>query len=126
MAGARPAAPVAAAWAVMTFLGADGYVQLTRQTVETARRIRRGFEEAGLRTLGEPIASVMAFAAPNVFAIGDEMDDRGWHLDRQADPDALHMMVSPAHARVVDELLADLREAVANAGESRNVEARYS
>jgi glutamate/tyrosine decarboxylase-like PLP-dependent enzyme len=126
MAGARPAAPVAAAWAVMNFLGVDGYVKLTKRTVETAKRIREGFEGAGLRTLGSPIASVMAFTAPNIFAIADQMDDRGWHLDRQHDPDAIHMMVSPAHERVVDELLSDLRDAVANAGESRSVEARYS
>jgi len=126
MAGARPAAPVAAAWAVMNFLGVEGYVKLTKQTIETARRIRGGFEGAGLQTLGDPLASVMAFTAPNVFAIGDQMDDRGWHLDRQHEPDALHMMVSPAHERVVDELLADLRDSAANAGDSRNVEARYS
>jgi len=126
MAGARPAAPVAAAWAVMNFLGMDGYVKLTTQTVSTARRIRDGFEALGLRTVGNPVASVLAFTAPNIFAVGDQMDDRGWHLDRQHDPDALHMMVSPAHERVVDELLADLRDAVANAGESRGVEARYS
>jgi glutamate/tyrosine decarboxylase-like PLP-dependent enzyme len=110
----------------MNFLGVDGYVNLTKQTIETARRIRAGFEEAGLQTLGDPIASVMAFSAPNIHAIGDQMDDRGWHLDRQHDPDALHMMVSPAHQRIVDELLADVREAVALAGESRGVEARYS
>jgi sphinganine-1-phosphate aldolase len=54
------------------------------------------------------------------------MDDKGWHLDRQHGPDALHMMVSPAHERVVDEFLTDLRDAVANAGASRGVEARYS
>jgi glutamate/tyrosine decarboxylase-like PLP-dependent enzyme len=126
MAGARPAAPVAAAWAVMNFLGVEGYVELTKQTIETARRIRAGFEKAGLQTLGEPVASVLAFTAPDIFAIADQMDDRGWHLDRQHDPDAIHMMVSPAHERVVDDLLSDLRDAVANAGESRNVEARYS
>ena len=27
------------------------------------------------------------------------MDERGWHLDRQNDPDALHLMVSPEHDR---------------------------
>ena len=41
------------------------------------------------------------------------MDARGWHLDRQQDPDALHLMVSPIHARVAQRFLADLREAVA-------------
>jgi glutamate/tyrosine decarboxylase-like PLP-dependent enzyme len=126
MAGARPAAPVAAAWAVMNFLGVDGYVRLTKQTIETARRIREGVEELGLHMVGDPVASVLAFTSPNIMAVGDHMDDRGWHLDRQHDPDALHVMVSPAHHRIVDELLADLREAVANAGASRGVEARYS
>jgi hypothetical protein len=59
-------------------------------------------------------------------AVGDLMDDKGWGLDRQHGPDALHMMVSPAHERIVEEFLSDLREAVANAGESRGVKARYS
>jgi glutamate/tyrosine decarboxylase-like PLP-dependent enzyme len=126
MAGARPAAPVAAAWAVMNFLGVEGYVKLTKQTIETAKRIRAGVEELGMQMVGDPVASVLAFTAPNIFAIGDQMDDKGWHLDRQHDPDALHMMVSPAHHRIVDELLTDLRDAVANAGASRGVEARYS
>jgi hypothetical protein len=35
-------------------------------------------------------------------------------------------MLSPAHAAVADELLSDLRDAVAHHGESRGVEARYS
>ncbi len=36
------------------------------------------------------------------------------------------MMVSPAHERIVDEFLSDLRHAVENAGASRGVKARYS
>jgi glutamate/tyrosine decarboxylase-like PLP-dependent enzyme len=131
MAGARPAAPVAAAWAVMNFLGEEGYVRLCRQTIETARRLRTGFEAAGFKTIGDPVASVMAFGAPDdgsldPMAVGDLMDDKGWHLDRQHGPDALHMMVSPEHAHIVDDFLADLKAAVADAGESRGVEARYS
>jgi glutamate/tyrosine decarboxylase-like PLP-dependent enzyme len=130
LAGARPAAPIAAAWAVMNFLGSEGYVRLCRQTIETARRLRAGFEQAGFTTIGDPVASVMAFGSPDgtldPMAVGDLMDDKGWHLDRQHGPDALHMMVSPEHHAIVDDFLADLRDAVANAGESRGVEARYS
>lgn len=130
LAGARPAAPIAAAWAVMNFLGMDGYVKLTRTTVSTARRLRAGIEGAGLRIVGDPVASVLAFGSGgtdlDIMAVGDVMDDRGWGLDRQHGPDALHMMVSPAHERIVDDFLADLRYAVAHAGESRGVEARYS
>jgi hypothetical protein len=35
-------------------------------------------------------------------------------------------MISPAHAAVADQLLADFAAAVAEHGDSRGVEARYS
>ena len=59
----------------------------------------------------------------DINAIGDVMDDRGWHLDRQQG--GLHLMLWPFHANVVDEFLADLRAAVEGHGESRGVEASY-
>ena len=129
MAGARPAAPVAAAWAVMNFLGEDGYVRLATRTKQTADALRAGIEAIeGLHVLGDPPATLLAFGSTDrdIMAVGDVMDDRGWHLDRQSDPDALHMMVSPEHDRIVDAFLSDLRDAVATAGVSRGVEARYS
>ncbi len=54
------------------------------------------------------------------------MDDRGWHVNRNTDPPGLHLMLSPAHASVVDVLVADLTDAVAHHGASRGKEARYS
>jgi glutamate/tyrosine decarboxylase-like PLP-dependent enzyme len=129
MAGARPAAPIAAAWAVMNHLGEDGYLRLARRVRDTTHELRKGIDSIpGLRIWGEPTMSVFSFGSQelDVFAVGDVMDQRGWHLDRQKDPDALHLMVSPEHHRVVDAFLEDLREAVANHGSSKHVEARYS
>ena len=129
MAGARPAAPIAAAWAVMRYLGEEGYVRLAGETREAVRKLRAGIEAIPeLHVIGEPVASLMAFGsdAVDIGAVGDVMDDRGWCLDRQKGPDALHVMVSPRHLQVADPFLADLREAVASHGESRGVEARYS
>ncbi|MCZ7530836.1 MAG: aspartate aminotransferase family protein [Acidimicrobiia bacterium] len=129
MAGARPAAPIAAAWAVMRHLGVEGYVALAESLLDTTAALKTGIEEIPeLHVLGEPAASLVAFGSDTVDigAVGDVMDDRGWHLDRQTGPDALHMMISPAHRKIVDVFLADLADAVANHGESRGVEARYS
>ncbi len=126
LAGARPAAPVAAAWAVMNYLGADGYLRLVNRTITTAEKIKAGVTTLGLQVLGDPIASVIAFTGDRIMAIGDQMDDRGWHLDRQNNPDALHLMVSPEHDKIVDHFLEDLTQAAKNAGESRGKEARYS
>jgi len=129
MAGARPAAPIASAWAVMRHLGMEGYRALVRSLLDTSDALKAGIEaipELGI--FGDPVASLLAFGSDivDINAVGDVMDDRGWHLDRQTGPDALHMMISPGHARIVDVFLADLADAVAHHGESRGVEARYS
>ncbi|MDH3685922.1 MAG: aspartate aminotransferase family protein [Myxococcales bacterium] len=131
MAGARPAAPISAAWAVMRYLGEEGYLRLAREAREATRKLQDGIGAiAGLRVIGAPVMTVFAFGAEDdsidLFAVGDVMDDRGWHIDRQHGPDALHVMVSPKHLEVADAFLADLREAVANHGSSRGKEARYS
>jgi glutamate/tyrosine decarboxylase-like PLP-dependent enzyme len=129
MAGARPAAPIAAAWAVMNRLGEDGYLRLSAQVRDTTRRLRRGIDAIpGLRVLGEPVMGVFCFGSDtlDIFAVGDVMDARGWHLDRQQGPDALHLMVSPAHQRIVDQFLADLGYAAAHHGPSKGAQARYS
>ena len=129
MAGARPAAPIAAAWAVLRYLGEEGYVRLARVVLDTTRRLREGIASTPpLRLVGDPDASLLAFTADDVdvMAVGDVMDDRGWHLDRQKDPSALHLMVTPNHAKIVHAFLKDLREAVATHGPSRGTQARYS
>ena len=129
LAGARPAAPIAAAWAVMNFLGEEGYLRHAGQTLEAAQALRVGIAGIpGLQIVGTPLASVQAFASDrfDIMAIGDVMDDLGWHLDRQKEPDALHMMVSPEHEKVVEPFLVDLRHAVEEHGASRGEAVRYS
>jgi len=120
--GTKPAPPIAAAWAVMQYLGEEGYVRLARETLETARRLIDGVNATpGVHVWGEPDMTVAAIGSRehDVFAIGDVLNQRGWHFDRQSGPPALHLMASPRHKLVIDEFLSDLRDAVAqNAGAS--------
>jgi len=128
-AGARPAAPIAAAWAILNFLGREGYVKLARKIRDTTRKLQDGINAIPELTVwAQPVMSVFSFGSTviDINAVGDVMDARGWHLDRQTDPDALHLMVSPDHAKVADAFLEDLRDAVANHGESQGKQARYS
>lgn len=129
VAGARPAGPIAAAWAVMNYLGMDGYVELMRELMATVDKIRSGIEAIPqLQIIGNPIGPLLAFGSDSLhpYAVCDLMDDRGWNLNRNTDPIALHMMISPLHAKYADEFLRDLQWAVDNHGESRGVEARYN
>jgi sphinganine-1-phosphate aldolase len=126
-AGTRPAAPIAAAWATIRHLGEPGYVRLAEVLRDTVHRFRDGVEAIeGLHLTHAPDLSLFEFTADDgldIGAIGDVMDDRGWHLDRQQG--GLHLMLWPYHGNVVDRFLADLADAVAEHGESRGVEASY-
>lgn len=117
MAGTRPGGAIAAAWAILQYLGEEGYLRLARTVLDTAKALREGLAATpGLKLLGDPKLSVFAFASDtlDVYALGDAMEVRGWKLDRQMGPPALHLMVTPAHERVVEPFLADLRACAAS------------
>jgi glutamate/tyrosine decarboxylase-like PLP-dependent enzyme len=126
MQGSRPGMPMATAWAVMHFLGIDGYKRLTRATIDATRRIVAGVRAIdGLNILGEPEAHLLAVASEtlDVFALGDALQQRGgWHLDRQKPPDSLHATVSAGNVPVVDEFMRDLQACVRDIADTRTTD----
>jgi sphinganine-1-phosphate aldolase len=116
MTGTRPGGAIAAAWAVLNYLGEEGYMAIADVVMKTAVKIRDGINAIdGIKVMGNPEMSVMAIASDrlNVYEIGDEMTMRGWHLDRQQFPPTLHVTINYAHAQRADEFLSDLAESVA-------------
>lgn len=115
MAGTRPGGPIAAAWAVIHFLGEQGYMDITEKVMQAVQQIRQGIEAIpGIQVLSNPEMSIMALAADklNIYEIADELSLRGWHLDRQQFPPSLHLTVNWSHISVVQEFLHDLTESV--------------
>jgi len=115
LAGSRPGGAIAAAWAVLNYLGADGYTRLARVIMDTTTALIDGINRIeGLEVLGQPDMSVFAFGsgAVDIHAVADQLDAAGWHPDRQQLPPSLHCMVTPAHKDVAQPFLADLKRAV--------------
>jgi len=123
--GTRSTMPMAAAWAVMSHLGIDGYLELTERTLATADRLRAGVAAIdGIEVLGNGRFHLVAITASpgstvDVFKAGDILRAKGWYADRQTPPDALHHTVSNANAPVIEEYLADLAAATAEAATER-------
>ncbi len=119
--GTRSGLPMAAAWAVMSHLGIDGYLELTRVTLANADQMRAGVAEIdGIRVLGDGQYHLLAMANepddPNpidMFALGDALEAKGWFHDRQTPPDSLHSTVSNSNTGVIDRYLEDLAACVA-------------
>ena len=112
--------PLAAAYAVVNYIGRDGYLELTRKTLDGVARLVTGIEgQAHLRLVVRPestLATLTCDETCDVFTISDEMLTRGWFVQPQMrfrDMDAsLHLTVCAATADRVDEFLVALGESV--------------
>ena len=131
LAGTRPGGAISAAWAVMNYLGIEGYKGKQKQVTDARRAVEDGVKKLGFNILGEPQLGIIAYshAELNVFAIYKQMSKRGWVTSLTTQPKALHLMLSPFHSTVTDVYLADLAASVeqVRAGDKDAVtEARYS
>lgn len=115
MLGTRPGGAIAAAWAVLNYLGADGYLYIANVVMKTVELLRAGIAQIDdVKILGNPDMSVMALASDtlDIYQVGDELTARGWHLDRQQFPPSLHLTVNYAHAQSAEQFLYALQDAV--------------
>lgn len=114
--GTRSGGAIAAAWATLNAMGVQGYMELTRSVMETTGALQAGIRGVGLDILSDPEMSVFAYGPGaeklNIYAVADQMEQRGWLMDRLQRPEALHAMVTPLHQRIVDSFVNDLRESV--------------
>ena len=112
LAGARPGGTMAAAWAVMHYLGAEGFMALAQKARAATEKLMEGINAiAQLYVLGDPDATVFAFGSDeiNIYELSARMAGVGWHMEAQQLPPSLHMTVSPVHLSVADKFLDDLR-----------------
>ncbi len=90
--------PIAAAWATISHLGEAGYLRLAdagprrHPPLPLRHRGHRRAPDHGRPRHGRDGDRVDVH---DLNAVGDVMDDRGWHLDRQQG--GLHLMLSPYH-----------------------------
>lgn len=115
-AGSRPGALSAACWAAMVSLGEEGYLQATRQILETAVALREGIAAIPeLRLLGHSLF-VHAFTSDelDIYRVLDHMTRQQWSLNGLHHPPCIHLCVTLRHTQpgVAERFLADLRTAV--------------
>ena len=108
--------PIAAAWAVMNFLGKEGYCDISRKTMNTTHRFIEGINAIdGLQVVGNPEVSLFSFTTTkgNPYDLFDELNEKRWFVQFQLSneycPANLHLTVSKIHETLVDEFLIDLK-----------------
>jgi len=115
--GTRPGGAYAAAWASLMAMGEDGFTKNTADIMEAVKKIQDGIRTLPeLEIIGEPPSAIFACRSRskklNIYAVADQMEKRGWHVDRLQKPEALHVMVTPLHLKIADAYLTDLKNSV--------------
>ncbi len=114
----RSAGTLAASWAAINYLGYKGYLEMAGKVLKAKRKILAGLENLGLKIVGKPESSIVAFTGENVNVtlLSIEMAKKGWRLQVQPGslylnfPPTLHMTISPIHENLVEAFLKDLEE----------------
>ena len=115
--GTKSGGPIASAWAVMHYLGDNGYQRVTASARTTALAIAKHIDQhPSLVLLAQPEATLLSFASNDerldIFTLADNLRRRGWYLDRQSPPPSLHLTVNAIHNNVMTLFLQHLDEAV--------------
>jgi glutamate/tyrosine decarboxylase-like PLP-dependent enzyme len=116
--GTKSGGPWAAAWAVLHFLGDEGYLRLTAAAKRACDELTEAVNSMPeLHALAQPEATLLAFAAADpatldVFAVADALWAKGWYIDRQGPPASLHCTVNAIHDGKIPEFVADLRSSI--------------
>ena len=114
--GTRPGGAVAAAWAVLTFLGRPGYRAIAHRLLAMREAYVEGISAiAPLRLHCLPDLSILAFGSEdvNIPALASAMAARGWVPGQVQHPPGLHLMLSLLHEPARERYLHDLTAAVA-------------
>ena len=116
--GTKSGGAMGAAWAVMHFIGDDGYLRLTAAARAACEQLAAAVSAMPeLHLLAQPEATLVAFEAADatqldVFAVADALWRRGWYLDRQGPPPSLHCTVNAVHEGRIDAFVSDLRSSI--------------
>ncbi len=121
MDGSRSGGLLAATWAAMVSLGRSGYRAYAGEIFQTARAMMDAVREhPELTLLGTPtFLFSIASTEFEIYHVNDLLRTRGWRLNGQQYPNAIHMAVTRPQTQpgVVERWARDLADAVAYAKE---------
>ncbi len=106
LAGTRDSGAVAAAYAVMRYLGRDGYRKVVSNCMEETRYLLERLREVGLEPVLDPVMNIIAVHHNDPRKVQTRMEEQGFFISRVEVPPALRFVVMPHVTRAaIDEML---------------------
>jgi tyrosine decarboxylase/aspartate 1-decarboxylase len=111
--GTRTGASTAATWALMKYLGRNGYKKVVERCMGLTRLLAQGVRDSGFLLVTKPQLNIVAFNSEEmaVWEIADRLEKRGWAVSISSYPQAIRIIVMPhLNKEHIESFLTDLRE----------------
>lgn len=131
--GSRSAGPIFAAWAVMNYLGEEGYLRLTRRLLDLKQRYSEGVNAIeGLRMWDVDVMPLHFHSeVADTAAVYQGLTERGWLMLGLVEPEAITICADPSMsddqvALFLSDLKGATEEAIRLGDKAEKGQIRYS
>lgn len=116
----RSEGPLAAAFAVIKYLGVEGYKNLATKILSARNKIYSGMKKLGFESVGKVESSILSLYKKDadLMAFINNMKKLGWQLSLQRGlknygiPDNIHLTLSPVHDNLSENFVQDATKAL--------------
>ena len=111
--GTRLGASSAAIFALMKYLGREGYAKLAQECMDNTDFLAKGLKDLGYKLVTEPKLNIIGFNHPKLSTeeLADELEKRDWRVSMSKCPEAVRIIVMRhiKHENILD-LLGDFKD----------------
>ena len=116
--GTRPGASVAAAYAVIKYLGREGYKKIVKKCMQLTKYITKRIEEIGLELPVKPTLNVIGIKLKNPRKVYEELSKKGWRVAKIERISCIRLVIMPHVTKnAVDEFIPVLEKICKKTGE---------
>lgn len=110
LAGTRSGASAAGTYAVMRYLGNEGYRRIVSNCMDNTMLLYHKLKGLGLEPVIKPVLNIVTFKVSDAQIVRKQLCDLNWYVSTTTHPEALRMVVMPhATERVIEAYAADLK-----------------
>ena len=95
--GTRTGASTAATWALMKYLGKEGYIEISKECMKVTQLLYRGIIDLGYEVVTEPQLNIVAFRSKEISVddLAGKLENLGWAVSKSSYPRAIRIIVMP-------------------------------
>ncbi len=110
--GTRSGAAVAATYAVMNFLGKEGYRKIVAQCMDKTKYLLKKMEHLNVEPLIEPVMNVVSLDVPSADLVREKLAiDFNWQVSITQNPHGLRLVIMPhVTFEMIDSFVDDLEQ----------------